>query len=727
MSDCCHHQQNTKKNVTEKHLQNSNAIFICPMHPEVRKVGPGDCPSCGMALEPLIAGLGEDPEYEIMKKRLIVASLFTLPLLIISMGSMVFPGSTFYSNMKPLQGYFEFLLSAPVCIWAGQPFFQRGWDSIKNQKYNMFTLIALGVGISFSYSIIALFLPGIFPVSFADPLGHVAVYFEAAAVIVTLILVGQVIELKARNQTGEAIKKLMELGAKTARIIDQEGVEKDIPLEKVEVGQDIRVLPGEKIPVDGEIIEGSSWVDESMVTGEPLPVEKKAGDFLYGASVNTTGSFVMKAKKVGVETLLSKIIFMVAEAQRSRASIQNLVDKVSQYFVPLVLISSFLTFVIWSIWGPEPSMAYGLINAVAVLIIACPCALGLATPMSIMVATGKGAQNGVLFRDADAIQKIKSMDILVVDKTGTLTEGKPQVTQIYCNKEKKEEEFIFYAASLEKHSEHPLAKAIVDYAQEKQISLGSCIDFDSITGKGVKGQINEHKVLFGKKQLLLDANISIVESLVKRAEQLAAEGQTVMFLAVNNEAYGLISVEDKVREHARTVLKSLQKRNIEVVMLTGDSEKTANAVAAKLAIKRVYAGVMPEDKLLKVKELKSTGQVVAMAGDGINDAPALAAADIGIAMGTGSDIAMESSDITLMHGDLQGIEKAILLSELTMKNIKQNLFFAFCYNFLGVPLAGGVLYPFFGLLLSPMFASATMSLSSVSIIANALRLKRVRL
>jgi len=609
-----------------------------------------------------------------------------------------------------------------VVLWCGWPFFVRAWESIVHRSLNMFTLIGLGVAVGYLFSVIAVVLPGVFPHSFRHADGNVPVYFEAAAVIVTLVLLGQVLELRARSQTGTAIRELLGLAPKTARRISQNGQEEDVPLDHVSVGDRLRVRPGERVPVDGVVLDGSSAVDESMITGEPIPVEKHSGDRVVGATINGTGSFVMRAERVGSETLLAQIVQMVADAQRSRAPIQRLADVVSGYFVPAVVIVAVLTFVVWSVWGPEPRMAYGLVNAVAVLIIACPCALGLATPMSIMVATGKAAQNGVLFRNAEAIEVMRKVDTLVVDKTGTLTEGKPKLESVIVNGSIDEQMLLRLVASLEKSSEHPLASAIVAGARDRGVDVIEAKRFQSITGKGVKGDVDGHLVAVGNQSLLENFDAG---ELTAKAETLRANGQTIMFVIVDQKPVGLLGVADPIKETTPDAVKQLHAEGIRIVMLTGDSRTTAEAVARKLGIDEVVAEVLPDQKADVVKKFQEAGRVVAMAGDGINDAPALALAHVGIAMGTGTDVAMKSADVTLVKGDLRGIVRARALSRATMGNIKQNLFFAFIYNSLGVPIAAGILYPFFGILLSPMIAAAAMSFSSVSVIGNALRLRRI--
>ncbi|HEU4712812.1 MAG TPA: heavy metal translocating P-type ATPase [Pyrinomonadaceae bacterium] len=702
--------------------------YTCPMHPEIVRDGPGSCPICGMALEPVTVSLEdeENPELVDMTRRFWVCLVMTIPIFALGMSDLIpgqplqhrFPGSTL--------GWVQLVLATPVVLWGGWPFFERAWQSIVNRSLNMFTLIGLGVAVAYVFSLVAVLAPQLFPASFRSHGGAVPVYFEAAAVITTLVLLGQVLELRARSQTGNAIKALLGLAPRTARRILADGREEDVALDEVHVGDRLRVRPGEKVPVDGVVLEGSSAIDESMVTGEPIPVEKQAGDRVIGATVNGRGAFVMRAERVGAETLLSQIVQMVAEAQRSRAPIQRLADVVSSYFVPLVVAIAVLTFIVWSIWGPEPRMAYGLVNAVAVLIIACPCALGLATPMSIMVAAGKGAQSGVLFKNAEAIEVLREVDTLVVDKTGTLTEGKPKLVSVITSAGIDESTLLRLAASLERSSEHPLATAIVAGAEERGVAVIEATGFDSITGKGVQGEVDGRKVLLGNRALLDQFNVNAGD-LATKAEELRSDGQTVMFVVVDGEAEGLIGVADPVKSTTPDAVKQLHAEGIRIVMLTGDSRTTAESVARKLGIDEVVAEVLPDQKVDAVKKLQSAGAVVAMAGDGINDAPALAQADVGIAMGTGTDVAMKSAGVTLVKGDLRGIVRARVLSRAAMSNIKQNLFFAFVYNSLGVPIAAGVLYPFFGILLSPMIAAAAMSFSSVSVIANALRLRQTQI
>ncbi|MBK24572.1 MAG: copper-translocating P-type ATPase [Halobacteriovorax sp.] len=696
------------------------------MHPEVRQVGPGSCPKCGMGLEPLIADDSENEELKDMTKRFWLAALFTVPLFIISMGDLL-PGQPISKLLSPkFKIYLELLLATPVCLYSVWPFYVRGIDSIIRKSLNMFTLIGIGVSVAFIYSLIATLLPGLFPVSFKDSTGHVAVYFEAAGVIVTLILLGQVLELRARDQTGEAIKKLLGLAAKTAKRILDNGDEEDIPLEDVQLNDKLRVRPGEKVPVDGIVVEGKSNVDESMISGEPIPVEKKVGSLVVGATVNGTGSFVMEAQKIGADTLLSRIIHMVAEAQRSKAPIQKLADIVSGYFVPIVILIAVATFFTWAKFGPEPSMAYAIINSVAVLIIACPCALGLATPMSIMVSTGRAASMGVLFKNAEAIEVLRKVNTLVVDKTGTLTEGRPELVTIQPEDSFNKESFISLVASLEKGSEHPLAEAIVRGAEKLSIDLKAVESFNSVTGKGVIGVVEGKTVALGNKALMNDEGVEFKHA-IENAENFRKEGQTVMFVSIDKKFAGLIGVADPIKKTSKEAIVELHKEGLEIVMLTGDSKTTAEAVASSLGIDKVVAEVLPEQKVEVVNRLQSEGNTVAMAGDGINDAPALAKAHVGIAMGTGTDVAMESAGVTLVKGDLRGIVRARKLSRATMANIKQNLFFAFIYNAAGVPIAAGLLFPFFEILLSPMIAAAAMSFSSVSVIANSLRLRATKI
>ena len=698
--------------------------WTCPMHPEIVQDGPGSCPICGMALE-LMSPAAEDAdnvELRNMSRRFWLAAVFTLPVLVLAMGDLVLPGEPIAALIRPqVRVLLELLLATPVCLWSAWPFYVRCLQSFKNRSLNMFTLIGIGVAAAYVFSVVAALLPEIFPGSFRDEHGEVGVYFEAAAVIVTLILLGQVLELRARTKTGAAIKALLGLQAKTALRLRDDGSEEEVPLDHVGLGDLLRIRPGEKVPVDGTVTAGRSSVDESMVTGEPIPVEKGEGDPLIGATVNGTGGLVMRAERVGSETLLSQIVAMVAAAQRSRAPIQKLADVVAGVFVPVVLFAAVLTFIVWALVGPEPRLAYALVNAIAVLIIACPCALGLATPMSIMVATGRGAQAGVLFKDAEAIERLREVDTLVVDKTGTLTEGRPRLVAIVADS-LAEDELLKLGASLERGSEHPLAAAIVAGAGERGVPLEDTEDFQSVTGKGVMGRVGSRSIALGNRALMEDLGAD-ASMLVARAEEMRAEGQTVMFVAVDGQAAGLLAVADPIKETTPAALAAFAHEGLHVVMMTGDSRTTAGAVARRLGIDEVRAEVLPEHKETAVRELQEQGRVVAMAGDGINDAPALARADVGIAMGTGTDVAMESAGVTLVKGDLRGVVRARILSRSTMRNIKQNLFFAFVYNALGVPVAAGALYPLLGVLLSPMIAAAAMSFSSVSVIANALRLR----
>ncbi len=704
--------------------------YTCPMHPEIIQDAPGSCPKCGMALELRVISLDEaetNPEYDFMRKRFIVAAVLTVPLVIIAMRAML-PGGHVIDTLASTKtlGWLELLLATPVVLWAGWVFYVRAVQSVINKSLNMFTLIGLGVSVAYFYSIIAVLFPHIFPGAMRGHDGSVGLYFEAAAVIVTLILVGQVMELKARNQTGAAIKALLGLAPKTARKINDDGSEVDIPLEHVQVGDVLRIRPGEKVPVDGLVIDGASSVDESMISGEPIPVQKQQGDKVIGATVNTTGTITMRAEKVGRDTLLAQIVEMVALAQRSRAPIQKLADTVSGYFVPIVIGIAVLAFGIWYYFGPDPPLAHAVIVAVSVLIIACPCALGLATPMSIMVATGKGATMGVLFKNAEAIETMRKIDTLVVDKTGTLTLGKPKLTGLVATGNMSEEKLLQLAASLEKVSEHPLATAIVDGSKERGIKFAEVTEFASHTGKGVSGTVEGRKVLLGNLKLMQDFGV-VTEYLAERAEAMRKEGQTVMFVSADGQFLGLVAVSDPIKETTPQAIRALHDEGLRVVMLTGDNRVTADAVAAKLGIDQVVAEVLPDEKATVIKKFQDEGCIVAMAGDGINDAPALAQAQVGIAMGTGTDVAMESAGVTLVKGDLTGIVRARKLSRATMANIKQNLFFAFVYNSLGVPVAAGVLYPFLGILLSPMIAAGAMSLSSVSVVSDALRLRRIKI
>jgi len=703
----------------------SRTEWTCPMHPEIVRDKPGSCPICGMALEPRTVSLDEpeNPELLDMSRRFKVSAILTAPLLGFMVGALL-PGQPLHHLLPPAaMGWLELALASPVVLWGGWPFFVRGWQSVVNRSPNMFTLIALGVGVAIAYSVAAVLAPALFPPSFRDESGRVGTYFEAAAVIVTLVLLGQVLELRARSQTGAAIRALLGLAPKTARRIGEDGAEHDVALESVQVGDRLRVRPGEKVPVDGVVVEGHSSVDEALVTGEPIPVEKQKDDRVVGGTLNGTGSFIMRAEKVGADTLLSRIVQMVAQAQRSRAPIQRLADRVSAWFVPSVVVIAIATFVTWATLGPEPRMAYAIVNAVAVLIIACPCALGLATPMSIMVAAGKGATMGVLFRNAEAIEVLRSVDTLVVDKTGTLTEGKPRVLDVIPAPGQREEELLRLAASLEQGSEHPLAAAIVSEARKRDLRLDPVEGFASKTGRGVLGGVSGRQIALGNSALLQELG-GDAGPLQEQAEGLRRNGRTVVFLLADRSLVGLLGIGDPIKASTPEAIEALHKAGVRVVMLTGDNRTTAEAVARSLKIDEVLADVLPDQKAEAIKRLQSEGRTVAMAGDGINDAPALAQAHVGIAMGSGTDVAMESAGVTLVKGDLRGIVRARRLSEATMSNIRQNLFFAFIYNTLGVPIAAGALYPAFGLLLSPAIAAAAMSLSSVSVIGNALRLRR---
>jgi Cu+-exporting ATPase len=702
-----------------------NREYTCPMHPEIRQMGPGSCPICGMALEPVSVTLDETPNEELvdMERRFKWSLVLTAPMLVLMVDEFI-PGQPVHHALpRGVINWLQLALATPVVLWGGWPFFVRGWASVVTRNLNMFTLIALGVAAAYVYSVIATLAPGIFPDSFRMG-GEVAVYFEPAAVIVTLVLLGQVLELRARSNTSAAIKSLLGMSPKTARRIEDDGSDRDIPLEHVHVGDRLRVRPGERVPVDGVVVDGATTIDESMITGEPIPVEKSADSRVTGGTVNGTGTFVMRADRVGAETLLAQIVRMVSEAQRSRAPIQRLADHVSSWFVPLVILIAIATFIVWGVVGPEPRMAHALVNAVAVLIIACPCALGLATPMSIMVGTGRGAEAGVLFRDAAALEALETITTIVVDKTGTLTEGKPRLTTIEPQAGIDANTLLRLTASVENVSEHPLAAAIIAGAREKQLPLGEVKSFESITGQGVSGTVEGRRVAIGNARLFESLGIESA-ALLARADALRKNGETVMFVAVDGTPAGLVGVADPIKPTTTDAIEQLHAEGVKIVMLTGDNKTTADAVAERVKIDRVEADVLPDQKAVIVKRLQDAGERVAMAGDGINDAPALAQAHVGIAMGTGTDVAMESAGVTLVRGDLRGIVRARRLSRETMKNIRQNLFFAFVYNSLGVPVAAGVLYPYFGLLLSPMIASAAMTFSSVSVIGNALRLRRV--
>jgi len=703
-------------------------VYTCPMHLEVRQDHPGVCPICGMALEPEMVGAEVPPNPELidMTRRFWIGLALAFPVLILEMGGHI-PGLEFDAWVSTAQSvWIQAILGTPVVLWAGWPFFVRGAQSIRTLRLNMFTLIAIGTGTAWVYSAVATLVPGIFPESFRGPGGEVAVYFEAASVIVVLVLLGQVLELRAREGTGAAIRALLDLAPKTAWRVGANGEDEEIPLSSVQAGDLLRVRPGDTVPVDGAIREGHSAMDESMVTGESIPVEKGAGDKVIGGTLNGTGGFVMEAQRIGAETMLARIVQMVAEAQRSRAPIQGLVDKVAGYFVPVVVGIAILAFAVWSVWGPPPAMGFALVVAVSVLIIACPCALGLATPMSIMVGVGRGAQAGVLIKNAEALERFEKVDTLVVDKTGTLTEGKPKVMTIVA-KAIEANELLRLAATLERGSEHPLAAAIVTAAGERKLDLGEVDGFDSVTGKGVTGSIGGRAVALGNARLLEDLGVTPAPGIADEAEAHRRDGETVMFVVVDGEIAGLIGVADPIKETTPAALAALREDGVRIVMLTGDNRATALAIAARLGIDDVEAEVLPEDKSEIVKQFQATGSVVAMAGDGVNDAPALAQADVGVAMGTGTDVAIQSAGVTLVKGNLDGIVRARRLSRATMRNIRQNLFFAFFYNALGVPVAAGVLYPLTGLLLSPIIAAAAMSLSSVSVVSNALRLKRAAL
>jgi P-type Cu+ transporter len=706
----------------------SKTEYVCPMHPQIVRSEPGNCPICGMTLEPRVLSAAEEksPELSDMTRRFWISIALAIPLIVIEMSDMI-PGQPLQRVMPDsMRTWLELVLATPVVLWAGAPLFVRGWQSIVNRSLNMFTLISMGIGVAYGYSLFAAVFPNLFPDSFRAADGSVPVYFEAAAAITALVLLGQVLELRARSNTSSAIRALLGLAPKTARVIRPDGREEDIGLDRVVPGDRLRVRPGEKVPVDGVVVEGNSPVDESMITGEPIPVEKRPSDRLIGATINGTGGFIMRVERVGSDTLLAQIVRMVSEAQRSRAPIQRLVDVVASYFIPAVVLSAVITFIVWAIVGPQPRMAYALVNAVAVLIIACPCALGLATPMSIMVGTGRGATAGVLIKNAEALEILGKVNTLVVDKTGTLTEGKPRLVSVTVLDGFTDADVLRIAASLERGSEHPLAAAIVAGAEERKLTLADAEDFKSVTGQGVTGRIERRAVALGNQQMMSELGVGF-DAVSADADAQRKDGHTVMFVAIDGRPAGLIGVADPIKSSTAEALKMLPDDGVRIVVLTGDNRTTAEAVAKKLGIDQVEAEVMPDQKASVVKRLQSEGRIVAMAGDGINDAPALAQAQVGIAMGTGTDVAIESAGVTLVKGDLRGIAKARHLSRSTMSNIRQNLFFAFVYNVIGIPIAAGALYPVFGLLLSPIVASAAMSMSSVSVITNALRLRRVRL
>ncbi|WP_421789231.1 copper-transporting P-type ATPase [Hyphobacterium sp.] len=705
------------------------AVYTCPMHPEVRQIQPGSCPLCGMGLELESATMDEDgpnPELVDLTRRFWIGTFLTLPLLVLTMGPLAgFPGvREIFGERATL--WIELVLGTPVVLWCGWPFLERGWNSFRTMNLNMFSLIAMGVSAAWIFSVVAVLVPDIFPDGFRSADGHVGVYFEAAAVIVVLVLLGQVMELRAREGTGKAIRALMDMSAKTAFVIRPDGSEAEIPLEDVQLGDHLRVRPGDKVPVDGRVVEGRSSIDESMISGEPLPVEKTTGDTVTGATINGTGSLVVEATRIGADTMLSQIVEMVANAQRSRAPIQKYADQVAGFFVPAVIIIALIAFVAWAIWGPAPALSYALISAVAVLIIACPCALGLATPMSIMTATGRGAQAGVLIKNAEALERFERVDTLIVDKTGTLTEGKPKLVAILPEARNDEAEVLRLAASLERGSEHPLAEAIVRGAEERGISIAKADDFQAITGKGVKGVVEGREVALGNARLMSDMGLES-SRLVETANARRDDGETVMFVVVDGLIAGLVSVADPIKETTPSALENLHALGLRIIMATGDNERTAKAIGARLGIDEIRADVMPADKASIIRDLQSEGRKVAMAGDGVNDAPALAQADVGIAMGTGADVAIESAGITLVKGNLDGIVRARRLARATMRNIRQNLFFALVYNASGVPVAAGLLFPFFGILISPMFAAFAMSASSISVVVNALRLRSARI
>ncbi len=707
----------------------AGAVYTCPMHPRVRRTHPGSCPICGMALELASAAMFEDgpnPELADFTRRFRVGAVLTVPLLVLAMGPFVGFGAVRDVFGERGSLWAELILGTPVVLWSGLPFLERGWTSFRTMRLNMFSLIAMGVMAAWLYSVVAVAAPGIFPAGFRDAQGNVGVYFEAAAVIVTLVLLGQLMELRARQGTGRAIRALLDMAARVARVIRDNGREVEIPLDQVQPGDRLRVRPGDKVPVDGRVVEGRSFIDESMITGEPIPVEKTAGDPLTGATINGSGSLIMEAERVGADTVLSQIVKMVENAQRSRAPIQQYADKVAGLFVPVVILVAAGSFIVWAIWGPAPALSYALLAAVAVLIIACPCALGLATPMSIMTATGRGAQIGVLIKNAEALERFEKVDTLMVDKTGTLTKGEPQLVAILPAIGHDEITVLRLAATLERGSEHPLAEAIVRGAEDRGVALTEAADFEAVTGKGVKGTVDGKAVAIGNLKLVKDLGLA-VEALAERADRRRDEGETVMFVVINAEFAGLISVADPVKDSTPGAIKALHRLDFRVIMATGDSERTARAVAGRVGIDDVHAGLLPEDKARIIGDLQAEGRRVAMAGDGVNDAPALARADVGIAMGTGADVAIESAGITLIQGNLDGIVRARRLARGTMRNIRQNLFFAMAYNASGVPVAAGLLYPFFGILINPMFAAFAMTASSISVVVNSLRLRSLRI
>ncbi len=705
----------------------TGAVYTCPMHPRVRQTHSGSCPVCGMGLELESAAMAEEgpnPEVVDFTRRFRIAAVLTIPLLLLAMGPLLGLGEVREALGERGALRIELILGTPVVLWCGLPFLARGWSSFRTMNLNMFSLVGMGVMAAWLYSMVAVLAPGIFPDGFRGPEGHVGVYFEAAAVIVTLVLLGQLMELRARQRTGQAIRALLEMAAKTAIVIRDNGREEEIPLDEVHIGDRLRVRPGDKAPVDGLVVEGRSFVDESMITGEPIPVEKRPGDAITGATINGSGSLIMEATRVGADTVLSQIVEMVEKAQRSRAPIQQYADKVAGLFVPVVILVALVSFMVWALWGPAPSLSYGLLAAVAVLIIACPCALGLATPMSIMTATGRGAQMGVLIKNAEALERFETVDTLIVDKTGTLTKGKPQLVNILPAAGYDEVTVLKLAATLEKGSEHPLAQAIVRGAEDRNVALGESTDFEAVTGKGVKGTVDGHTVAVGNLKLVQDLGIE-VEGLAESANRRGGAGETVMFVMFDGTFAGLVSVADPVKDTTPDAIKALHQLGFRIIMATGDSERTARAVAARVGIDDVRADALPEDKALLIRELQAEGRRVAMAGDGVNDAPALAQADVGIAMGTGADVAIESAGITLIKGNLDGIVRARRLARATMRNIRQNLFFALAYNGSGVPVAAGLLYPFFGILISPMFAAFAMTASSISVVMNSLRLRNL--